>query len=358
MRSWLVKYLLPMIAVGMLAFGVLHVVGSQPSAEKLAPPAKPARSPYTNTVAAAGLVEARSENIALGAATPGVVLEVHVPSTDVGKYVKKGTPLFRVDDRHLQAQLAYQEANLAAARSQLAKLDAMPRPEEVPPSEAKVRAAEANHRLMKDQSDRARALRTRQAVSQEDFIQRQMASEMAKSQWEQAKADLELLMAGAWKPDKDLSRAAIDLALAQIEQTKTEIERATVRAPIDGHVLQVNVRPGEYVATQAGQSLVMMGDLTQHHVRVDIDEHDIPRFQPGAPARATRRGDAQHELKLSFVRVERFVTPKKSLTGDNTERVDTRVLQVIYAIEASGQPIFVGQQMDVFIDTANLRTSP
>jgi multidrug resistance efflux pump len=352
MNIWIVKYLLPVIAVSMLSFGFIHVLQSSPDADKLAPPASPARSPYKNTVAAAGLVEARTENIAIGPALSGVVLEVYVPSSEVGKQVHKGDPLFRVDDRQLQAQLKFQEANLLAARAQLAKLEAMPRPEEVPPAEAKLRAAEANQRLMKDLADRAQALVGQQAVSQEEATQRKITLEMVKHQSEQAKAELDLLKAGAWHADKEVSRAAVALAEAQIEQTRTEIERATVRAPIDGQVLQVNVRPGEYVGAQPGQVLVMMGDLSRHHVRVDIDEHDIPRFQPGASARAFLRGHAQHQLKLSFVRVERYVTPKKSLTGDNTERVDTRVLQVIYAVENKDQPIYIGQQLDVFIDTA------
>jgi hypothetical protein len=49
--------------------------------------------------------------------------------------------------------------------------------------------------------------------------------------------------------------------------------------------------------------------------------------------------------------VEPFVVPKKSLTGDNTERVDTRVLQVIYDCDPAGRPpLFVGQQVEVFIE--------
>jgi hypothetical protein len=44
------------------------------------------------------------------------------------------------------------------------------------------------------------------------------------------------------------------------------------------------------------------------------------------------------------------VIPKKSLTGDNTERVDTRVLQVIYALEGAEGRVYVGQQLDVFLD--------
>jgi multidrug efflux pump subunit AcrA (membrane-fusion protein) len=352
MSGGIVRYGLPMIAVAMLVFGIVHVVKSEPSVEKLAPPVLPPRSPYPSTVAAAGLVEPRSENIAVGSALSGVVLEVYVPSSEVGRFVRKGTPLFRVDDRHLQAQLRYQEANRTAAEAQLAKLEAMPRPEEVPPAEAKARAAEANQRMTQDQAQRAKQLLGRSAISQEEFVQRQLQYEMLRFQWEQARADLALLKAGAWQPDKEVSRASIALAKAQIDQTKTEIERATVRAPIDGHVLQVNVRAGEFVGAQPGQALMIMGDLSRYHVRVDIDEHDVLRFRPGAPARAYPRGHSEQARSLTFVRCERYVTPKKSLTGENTERVDTRVLQVIYACESGEGSLYVGQQLDVFIEAS------
>src|SRR5262249_55903531 len=81
-----------------------------------------------------------------------------------------------------------------------------------------------------------------------------------------------------------------------------------------------------------------------------IDERDIGRLRLGAPAKAYPRGETSHEMVMRFVRVEPYVVPKKLLTGDNTERVDTRVLQVIYAIERSEHPAYVGQQLDVFID--------
>ena len=100
------------------------------------------------------------------------------------------------------------------------------------------------------------------------------------------------------------------------------------------------------------QALVVLGNVTQLHVRVDVDEYDIPRFIAEAPARATLKGQPDGFFPLRFVRVEPYVVPKKSLTGDNTERVDTRVLQVIYAIDTGGRRLFVGQQLDVFIDAA------
>ena len=58
-------------------------------------------------------------------------------------------------------------------------------------------------------------------------------------------------------------------------------------------------------------------------------------------------------LPLEFVRVDPYVIPKRSLTGDNTERVDTRVLQVIYSLRTEGKPIYVGQQLDVFMDVGD-----
>jgi HlyD family secretion protein len=87
------------------------------------------------------------------------------------------------------------------------------------------------------------------------------------------------------------------------------------------------------------------------HVRVDVDEHDAWRVREGAPAVASPRGNGSLRIPLEFVRFEPYVIPKKSLTGDSTERVDTRVLEVIYRVQDQNAPLHVGQQMDVYIET-------
>jgi hypothetical protein len=110
------------------------------------------------------------------------------------------------------------------------------------------------------------------------------------------------------------------------------------------------VRAGEYA--QAGPlatPLMLLGAVDELHVRADVDEQDAWRVRAGAPGVASVRGESTRKFNLRFVRFEPYVIPKKNLTGDSTERVDTRVLQVIYALDRDAA-VYVGQQMDVFIE--------
>lgn len=370
MFKHLSKFVLPLFAVGMLVFAIFHVVQAQQKPPKPLPPLEPARTPFGRTVAGAGIVEARSQNIAVGSAMPGVVLEVYYPNNSersaqdekrpwealIGEYVKQGDPLFRVDDRQLKALLAFHEANLASARAQLAKLKQMPRPEEEAVSKAKKEVAQATVAVQRDLAERDAKLIASGAVNEEQYQQHRLSLKVAQKQLLQAEADLNLIKAGAWEADLTIAQAAVKLAEAQVQQDKTDIDRAITRAPMDGVVLQVNVRPGEFVAPISNQAQVVLGTLTDHvNIRVDIDEHDIPRFKPGAPAVSSLRGAPDKKYPLTFVRIEPYVIPKKSLTGDNTERVDTRVMQVIYSLKPEGKPIYVGQQLDVFINVGSAK---
>jgi multidrug resistance efflux pump len=192
----------------------------------------------------------------------------------------------------------------------------------------------------------------RRAVREEDVQRRRIAVKAAEARLEEAKAALALLKAGSWEPDLKIARAEAVQAEAQVKRVETDIERLTIRAPRPGEILKVDVRAGEYA--QAGElprPLIVMGDTSQLHVRADVDESEAWKVRPGATAEASERGNSDRRAELEFVRFEPYVVPKKSLTGDSSERVDTRVLQVIYQFRASPVPFFVGQQMDVFIST-------
>ena len=349
------KLLLPALAACLLSFAVFHVVKAQQQPPKSPPPVEPSRAPHRSSIAGGGVVEAQSENIAIGSHLSGVVAEVFVrvnQQVEGPTSSSPGTALFRLDDRQLQAELKVRKANLESAKSNLAKLEHMPRREEVPPLEARVRELEALLNDAKDQFARAQQLLKNRAIGEEDVIHRRNSVAVCEAQLAKAEADLNLLNKGAWSFEKDITRSSVTQAEAMVAQTETDLKRLVVYAPIKGTILQRNVRPGEFVGAPPGQALLVMGDLSTLYVRVDIDENDLPRFQPGLPGRATPRGGAATEIPLTFVRIEPYVVPKKSLTGAGTERVDTRVLQVIYAADARSDRLYVGQQLDVYLDVA------
>lgn len=339
---------IPVLAVAGVALAVYTVVNQNKPVIPAQPVAAPASPPYADRVAGAGLVEASTQNIAIGTQVAGVVTKVFVKA---GDRVKAGDPLFTIDDRQLRAELAAKEAALRIAERNLGKLRALPRVEDVPPAEAKVREMKSMLDDMKEQLRIMQAIEDPRAVSRDDLSRRRFAVPTAESRLAQAEADLALLKAGAWAPDIEIAQAEVDSAAAQLQQVKTELSRLTVTAPTDGTVLQNNIRVGEFAQAGALQTpLMLFGNCDIVHVRVDIDENDAWRVSTSASATAYVRGNSSISTPLSFVRVEPYVVPKRSLTGESTERVDTRVLQVLYSFNPTGLPIYVGQQMDVYID--------
>src|SRR2546423_243167 len=121
------KTVLPLLAALGVVFAIYTVrAGSKPIPVSK-PVAEPARSPFPTYVAGSGLIEAASENIAVGTNVAGVVTKVFVK---VGDRVKAGEALFQIDERELKAQLAVREASLLSAKAELERILTQPRPEE------------------------------------------------------------------------------------------------------------------------------------------------------------------------------------------------------------------------------------
>ena len=274
------------------------------------PIAQPAQAPFESYIGAAGIVEASTDNISIGTSVAGIVKTVFVK---VGDVVKAGVFLFQIDDRELTAEAIVKQANLIKAKTA-------------------VEEAKASLQDYQDQYALVRDLNDPRAVSVDDVQKRRNAVTLAEAKLQSAVA-------------------AVRAAEAELKSTQTAIERLTVRAPVSSKVLQVNVRPGEYAAIGAlSTPLMRLGASDRLHIRVDIDENDTWRFTPGTKAIASLRGNRDLKTDLTFVRVEPYVMPKTSLTGRSTERVDTRVLQVIYSFDPAKLAAYVGQQMDIFIE--------
>jgi len=281
---------------GITATAVMASRMSAPLPE-MTPPIDPSPKPYASSVAASGIIEAMSDNVAIGVADPGLVIRVHVK---VSEQVKQGQPLFSLDDRDLLAQL---NVNLANAR-----------------------IAQATLKRLQDQLARLKSVSDPRAISQDEVRTREN--------------------------DVLVAAAELDAAWAQVGQNRTRIERLTVIAPRDGTILQVNVRPGEYASATPKNPAMILGDVEHLQIRADVDEQNAPRLQSGQTATAYLKGDTTQPIELHFVRIEPYVVPKTSLTGASTERVDTRVLQVIYAFERpQDRPVYVGQQVDLFVNS-------
>ncbi len=293
-----------------MMFQVLQVIHASESPTISPPPVAPPQKPYSTSIAGTGILEALSENVALGVPQAGLVTEVKVKVSD---RVKKGDELMKIDDRELQAQLLTQRANVAV-------------------SQATIELKLATLAKTKDMLDRMNAVQDKRAISMDDLKNR----------------NNDMLVAQA---DVSAAKAQLLAAQAAVKSTETLLERLTILAPRDGTILQVNIRAGEYASTQPKAAPIILGDLGQLQVRTDIDEQSAVRIRPGQHAKAYVKGDTGRAIPLTFVRIEPYVIPKVSLTGSSTERVDTRVLQVIYSLERpSDPPLYVGQQMDVFIE--------
>src|SRR5687768_13889877 len=134
------KILIPVLALAGAAYAMFTVaMGSKP-AQVAKPVADPSRPPFETYIAGSGIIEAVGQNVAIGSPLPRLALEVHVK---VGDDVDAGAPLFTLDNRDLKAELEVRRTTLRSAKARLERLQSSPRPEEVPPAEARVAAAEA-----------------------------------------------------------------------------------------------------------------------------------------------------------------------------------------------------------------------
>ena len=293
------RLIIPLIALAGLIFGfVMMYRGSlapRPSRIEYMPP----RPPYNSYIAAEGIIESAGENYSLGVPFSELIQEVHVK---VGDHVSKGQKLFTLDTRKLEADLNVARADFFVACTQAA-------------SQIQVFSYFEN-------------LAHKEAVSKREYTNAYFAKQKAIDQ--------------------------MRVALAQVQRVKTQLERSIIRSPLDGVILQDEVRVGEVANTNSFSKvpLTICGDVEHVQIRIDIAEEDSWRYVVGAAATAFVRGNAAIEIPLEYDYIEPLIIPKKTLTGSDLESVDTRVLQVLYRFDKKYYPIYVGQLLDVYIDAS------
>ena len=308
------------ILIGLAVLGILFGIGNaffmkiRPNPQ---PPAfKPASNPYPKGIYANGIIESAQKsgsNINIYPEVSGTVLRVLVAE---GQKVKAGTPLLELDDRvqratteSAKAQAEVAAANLANVQSQNTKLKA---------------SWEIDER----------------SVSRDALDTSTNAVRSAK--------------------------AGLELARKQAQAAEALLSKYLLRAVSDGTILSVNTSAGSFISSQGGYNtytggfapVIVMGSMNDDlAVRCYVDEILIQRLPDPSKihARMSIRGTTV-TIPLNFVRFQPNVTPKIELSSQRTERVDVRVLPIVFSfVKPQGVTLYPGQLVDIYIgeETAN-----
>lgn len=263
-----------------------------PEARK--PTITPPTSTFQDKIAGLGIVESDTRMISIASHVKGVVSKIYVSE---GKYVKKGTPLFKIEDSEYKAKLKHAEAKLKVAQ---------------------IHYEDASHNL-----NLFEKIKDKRAISYEELSRKRFAAKKAHAEMVEAKTNLKVY--------------------------QTNFYNLTARAPIDSHVLKINIKPGEYIGND-GSHPIILGNLDKMNVRVEIDETDIHRIKKGAKAIGILRSHNNFKIPLEFIKYDPYVMPKSNLNNNITEKIDTRVIELLYSFDNSRIGAFPGQRMDVFIE--------
>jgi HlyD family secretion protein len=323
-------------AVASLVFAVMSVSTSAPKRERRAPQGTISTPEFSAFIAATGVVEPASQVVTVAPDIDGVVRAVFVRA---GDRVRTGDPLFALDDGETIARIKRAEARLARARAEIALRQA-----EAKAAHARVEAQRLEAARLRSSVERFRPLR-QEAVSEEQFDQMAAEADAAAYGW---RAGREAPPAADATADAAAQEAAV--AEAELAEARAAHQRTIMRAPIAGSVLRVDARAGEAARGQGGrQPTVSVGDIDTLHLRVEIDEANAPEFSPDAKAEAAVRGAAGGRIALKLVSADRMLKPRAGFRDASIEPVDSRVLEVRYAIADAGANLYAGQLLDVYI---------
>jgi HlyD family secretion protein len=347
--------------LGLLAAGVLAYVSTirEPS---LPPAFTPAINPYVRGIYANGILESdqpSGSNITLYPEVPGRVRRILVSE---GQVVDKGTPLLDIDDSTQRATVGQLQAQARAAFSVLEELRAQPRPEALRVAEAQLVAAEAVLKTAQDALERQRSAfeRNPKAVSKDTLDRAVNAAAEAKANVDVARTQRDLTRAGAWTYDIDSQEQQYEALLESVASASALLEKYGLVAPGASKVLAINTTVGGFVSPQGAydiytQSLVpvmVLGtDKMELHVRCYVDEILVPRLPDPSKmkARMSIRG-SQISVPLEYVRTQPLVSPKIQLSNQRQERVDVRVLPIVFRFEPPPTvTLYAGQLVDVYI---------
>lgn len=360
------RWLFILAGAGVL-FGIVSAAYYSIQPKPQSPIFNPAPNPFANGIYANGIVQSDQDNgvnIPIYAEVAATVVEI---AAKEGQSVHKGDVLLVLDGRVQRATAEQLQAQAEAARAGLAEMRAEPRAESLAVFSAQVDAAAAALKLSKDSYSKLLGASElgEDLVSKDQLDTAANAMHVAEANLAVSRRQFELAKAGAWKYDIDNQTHQVAALEKAYRAAAEQLEKYTVRAPVDGRILSIQTAVGSYASAQGtydvilggNAPLILMGggDAGSLSVRCYIDEILIHRLALSSTtqARLFVRG-TDINIPLQFVRVQPYVSPKVQLSNERTERVDLRVLPVIFRLAKPRKvELYPGQLVDVYIEAGH-----
>lgn len=324
----------------------------------LPPPPNEFRQPLPNGdqrtryVAGNGRVEPAQRENRISAETPGVITRIFVQE---GQKVVRGAPLVELDASTQRAAFEAAQADLAAEQATLQRVLRGDRPEDRAASMAEAEAAKAKAARARDTLARTEKLAKTGAATPQELEQARRDAESARADADAAASKAKASRVGSRPEDISVQRAKVLAAQARLEEAKAQLALRTVSAPIDGVVLLINARLGEFFNPATSSPLLIMGDTHKLRVRMEVDERDVGRVRLGDRAFVTADAFGEKRFPGTVVDVGRRVDQKKINTDRPTERVDMEVMEIVIDLDEPG-PLLPGLRVTAYVEPNGKRT--
>ncbi|MSU23617.1 MAG: efflux RND transporter periplasmic adaptor subunit [Opitutus sp.] len=228
-----------------------------------------------------------------------------------GATVKKGDLLVSIKPDVYQAQVEQQEAGLVSA---------------------KANAVQARAQLLKTQDDlkRSEDLYAKKLISESDIAAARLALELGRA-------------------NLDSALAAIRRTEGSLNQSRDQLTKTTIYAPIDGKISSLINEVGERVAgtgSYGGAELMRVADLANMEVRVNINENDIVNVKVGDKAKVVI--DAFPNRKFDAIVKE--IGSAARVSGMNTQDEVTNFLVKIRILDKTA-PLRPGMSANADVET-------
>jgi HlyD family secretion protein len=300
--------------------------------------------PEGDWVAGRAVLEPASPEHRLSPQVAGRIARIAVAE---GGFVAEGDVLLELESSVEQAALVTAQAEVEVARAQLERAGAGARKED-------------RDALKRD----AEVAQARAAASDAAFARLQKAlagggattDEVDRAQRQAEQDRLAAKAAAARKRASDsgdpvevaVARAQLAAAEARRDQAQVTVEQRKLRAPKAGEILEIRNRLGEYIAPGGAEPVVVMGDTRVLRARIDVDERDVARVRLGAKVLLTVDALPGRSFEGKVVEIARRMGRKNVRTDEPTERIDTKILEVVAELGPSPE-LFVGQRATGYV---------